>query len=80
MISLATAAYADHNEVNAYRLNSITTSSIARFAAPKITIILIFEKKQRTTSRNHIEEGNRAGLEVARGSDPRVIEETVRLD
>jgi len=30
--------------VNAYRLTSITTRRIARFAAPKITIILIFEK------------------------------------
>ena len=44
MITLATAAYAHHNEVNAYRLTSITTSSIARFAAPKITIALTWEK------------------------------------
>lgn len=32
MITLATAAYAHHNDVNAYRFTSITTSSIARFA------------------------------------------------
>ena len=44
MITLATAAYAHHSEVNAYRLNSITTRRIARFAAPKITIALTFEK------------------------------------
>jgi hypothetical protein len=44
--ALATAAYAHQSEVNAYRLNSITTSSIARFAVPKITIILIFEKNR----------------------------------
>ena len=44
MITLATAAYAHHTEVNAYRLTIITTSSMAKFAAPKITIILIFEK------------------------------------
>src|SRR5260370_21861189 len=44
MITLATAAYAHHSEVKAYRLTSMTMSSMARFAAPKITIILIFEK------------------------------------
>jgi len=44
MITLATAAYAHHNEVKAYRFTSITTSNMARFAAPKTTIILIFEK------------------------------------
>ena len=46
MMRLATAAYAHQREVNAYRLNSITTRRITRFAAPKITIILIFEKKR----------------------------------
>ena len=44
MIVLAIAAYAHHNEVNAYRLTSMTTSRIARFAAQNTTIILIFEK------------------------------------
>src|SRR5580658_291499 len=44
MIRLATAAYAHHNDVNAYRFTSITTSRITRLAAPKITISLIFEK------------------------------------
>lgn len=44
MITLATAAYAHHSEVNAYRLNCITTRRIARFAAPNSTIVLIFEK------------------------------------
>ncbi len=41
---LEIAAYAHHNEVNAYRRTAITTSRIARLAAPKTTIILIFEK------------------------------------
>ena len=37
MITLATAAYAHHNEVNAYRLNANTTSRITGFAAPNVT-------------------------------------------
>ena len=44
MITLAIAAYAHHSEVKAYRLNAKTTKRIARFAAPKITIVLTFEK------------------------------------
>jgi hypothetical protein len=45
MSTLATAAYAHHSEVNAYRLNAVTIKRIARFAAPKTTMDLIFEKK-----------------------------------
>jgi hypothetical protein len=44
MIRLAIAAYAHHNEVNAYRFTSMTTRRMIRFAAPKTTIDLIFEK------------------------------------
>ena len=55
MITLATAAYAHHNEVNAYRLTANTNSSIARFAAAKMTIILIFEK-----TANHKQQSHRA--------------------
>jgi hypothetical protein len=40
MITLATAAYAQFNEVNADRLTSITTSSIARFAANQVGVWL----------------------------------------
>jgi hypothetical protein len=44
MITLAIAAYAHHSEVNAYRFTTMTTRRIVRFAAPKITIALTFEK------------------------------------
>jgi hypothetical protein len=43
-MALATAAYAHHSEVNAYRVTPMTISRIARFAAPNNPIILIFEK------------------------------------
>jgi hypothetical protein len=46
MITLATAAYAHHSDVNAYRFTSITSRRIAKFAAPKITIALTFEKNK----------------------------------
>jgi hypothetical protein len=45
MITLTTAAYAHHKDVNAYRLTSITINRIVRLAAPKIIIILTLEKK-----------------------------------
>ena len=38
------AAYAHHTKVNAYRFTAVTTSRIAKFAVPKITIALTFEK------------------------------------
>ena len=44
-MTLANAAYAHHTEVKAYRLIASTIKRIARFAPPKTTIILIFEKK-----------------------------------
>jgi hypothetical protein len=43
-ITLARAAYAHQTEVKAYRLTAVTTKRIARFAVPKITIALTFEK------------------------------------
>jgi hypothetical protein len=53
MITLATAAYAHHSEVKAYRLTSITSRRIARLAAPKMTIILTFEKRANRRSQSH---------------------------
>lgn len=46
MMTLAIPAYAHHTEVKAYHLIASTIKRIARFAAPKTTIILIFEKKK----------------------------------
>ena len=45
MMTLAIAAHAHHTEVKAYRLIASITRRIPRFAAPNITIILIFERK-----------------------------------
>jgi hypothetical protein len=43
-MTLATAAYAHHTDVNAYRFTPIVTSKINRFTAPNQTISGTFEK------------------------------------
>jgi hypothetical protein len=51
MITLATAAQAHHNEVNAYRLTTITANRMIAFATPKMTMSVILERKVNHRSR-----------------------------